>query len=399
MYAWDFSEAEERSTEESRMMHASARMLIAHVVQNFGTGGMENGMVNLINRLPQERYRHAIICLAGRSEFALRITNPDVTWHDIGKRPGHDLVWYGRLYRLLRDLKPNILHTRNLSTLEAQFVGALARIPARVHGEHGRDVFDLEGKNRKYNLLRKAASLIIHRYITVSQDLAGWLRDTVGVPAARITQIYNGVDRAHFQPRQGKRPDLGRPDFFSGATCVFGSIGRMAAVKDYPGLTRAFIQLCRTQPNPEGLRLIIVGDGIARKTCQDMLDAAGLGQQAWLPGDRSDTPDWLRSFDVFVLNSLGEGISNTILEAMATGLPVIATRVGGNPELVHPGLNGELIPSGEPDTLAQALAEYNNDVVRRQTEGKAARNRIEADFDWERATAAYVAVYDGLPDH
>ena len=130
-----------------------------------------------------------------------------------------------------------------------------------------------------------------------------------------------------------------------------------------------------------------------------MLDAAGLGQQAWLPGDRSDTPDWLRSFDVFVLNSLGEGISNTILEAMATGLPVIATRVGGNPELVHPGLKGELIPSGEPDTLAQALAEYNNDVVRRQTEGKAARNRIEADFDWERATAAYLAVYDGLPGH
>ncbi len=379
------------------MTSAAAPILIAHVVQHFGTGGMENGMVNLINRLPQTRYRHAIICLAGHGEFLRRITNPQVELHDVGKRPGHDLAWYGRLYRLLRELRPDILHTRNLSTLEAQFVGALARVPARVHGEHGRDVFDLAGKNRKYNLLRKAARRLIHRYIAVSQDLAGWLRETVGVPVTRIAQIYNGVDRERFHPRRVERPDLGRPEFFAGATCVFGSIGRMAAVKDYPGLTQAFIQLCKTLPDPAGLRLIIVGDGMARQTCQDMLDAAGLAGQAWLPGDRSDTPEWLRSFDVFVLNSLGEGISNTILEAMATGLPVIATRVGGNPELVRPGWNGELLPSGEPDTLARVLAEYKNDPARCQSEGKAGRDRIEAEFDWERATAAYAAVYDGLP--
>jgi sugar transferase (PEP-CTERM/EpsH1 system associated) len=379
------------------MTAASAPILIAHVVQHFGTGGMENGMVNLINRLPQALYRHAIICLAGHGEFQRRITNPNVEWHDIGKHPGHDLAWYGRLYRLLRKLRPNILHTRNLSTLEAQFVGALARVPARVHGEHGRDVFDLAGKNRKYNLLRKAARHLIHRYIAVSQDLAGWLRETVGVPAERIVQIYNGVDRARFHPRQADRPDMGRPEFFAGATCVIGSIGRMAAVKDYPGLTRAFIQLCKSQPDPAGLRLIIVGDGIARQSCQDMLDTAGLAGQAWLPGDRSDTPEWMRCFDVFVLNSLGEGISNTILEAMATGLPVIATRVGGNPELVRPGLSGELFPSGEPDSLTRLLVEYNNDPARRLSEGKAGRDRIATEFDWERATAAYAAVYDGLP--
>ncbi len=374
----------------------SESILIAHVVHHFGTGGMENGMVNLINRLPPERYRHAILCLAGHGDFRRRLSNPEVSFHDLGKRPGHDLSWYPRLYRLLRALRPAILHTRNLSTLEAQFVGALARVPGRVHGEHGRDMFDLEGKNRKYNLLRKAARRVIHRYIAVSRDLAGWLRDTVGVPETRVSQIYNGVDRERFHPRQDARPDLGRPDFFAGARCVIGSIGRMAEVKDYPGLTEAFIRLCRSEVDAAGLRLVIVGDGTARARCLAMLDAAGLGAQAWLPGDRSDTPEWLRAFDVFVLNSLGEGISNTILEAMATGLPVIATRVGGNPELVLPGQTGSLLPPGDPDALAAALSTYVDDPERRRREGEAARARIEREFDWQNATAAYAAIYERL---
>jgi len=366
------------------------------VVHHFGTGGMENGMVNLINRLPTERYRHAILCLAGHGEFRRRIHNPQVEFHDLGKRPGHDLAWYPRLYRLLRELRPSILHTRNLSTLEAQFVGALARVPGRVHGEHGRDVFDLEGRNRKYNLLRRAARRVVHEYIAVSRDLAGWLESTVGVAPARIHPIYNGVDRERFHPRDGARPDLGRAEFFAGANCVIGSIGRMAEVKDYPGLVDAFIRLCATRTDAAGLRLILVGDGPVRARCQDMLESAGLADRAWLPGDRADTAEWLRAFDVFVLNSLGEGISNTILEAMASGLPVIATRVGGNPELVSPGQTGALLPPGSPEPLAAALAAYVDDPDRRRREGAGARARIARDFDWSRATDAYAGIYERL---
>lgn len=370
--------------------------LIAHVVHHFGTGGMENGMVNLFNRLPADAYRHVVICLAGHGEFRRRIQRRDIEFLDLERRPGHSLRWHGRLFRLLRRLRPDILHTRNLSTLEAQFVGALAGVPRRTHGEHGRDVFDLDGSNRKYNLLRRAARPLIHRYIAVSEDLAGWLRDTVGARPQRVTQIYNGVDGGRFHPRDGQRPDLGRPEFFAGATCVIGSLGRMAEVKDYPGLVEAFIHLSRMHADAAGLRLLLVGDGPTRQRCQAMLDAAGLAQRAWLPGDRHDTAEWLRAMDVFVLNSLGEGISNTILEAMASGLPVIATRVGGNPELVRPGENGDLIAPGEPATLAGVLARYVDDASRRRREGAAARARVEADFDWDRATAAYRAVYDEL---
>ena len=376
--------------------------LIAHVVYHFGTGGMENGMVHLFNHLPPERFRHAVISLTGHGDFRSRITAQEVAFHDLGKRPGHDYSWMPRLYRLLRELRPAILHTRNLNALEAQFVGAACGIRGRVHGEHGRDMSDIDGRNWKYNLLRRAARRVVHRYIAVSRDLEGWLRDTVHVPAGRISQIYNGVDQDRFRPRGAEsRPALGPAGFFEGATCVIGSVGRMAAVKDFPTLVRAFIRLCRESDDAAGLRLVIVGDGHARAECQALVDAAGLGPQACFPGDCTDTPDWLRSLDLFVLPSLGEGISNTILEAMATGLPVLATRVGGTPELVEPGKTGTLWTPGDGHGLATLLADYAADGARRQREGLAGRARIEEAFSWPRTAAAYQTVYESLlrPSH
>jgi len=368
--------------------------LIAHVVYHFGTGGLENGLVNLINRLPRDRFRHVVICLTDHTGFRGRIERDDVAFFDLNKPPGHSHDWMRRLYRLLRELKPDLIHTRNLNAVEAQFVAALARVPARLHGEHGRDVFDLEGKNWKYNLLRRAARPLVRHYTCVSRDLAGWLRDTVGVAPSRLTQIYNGVDSDKFHPRGVTRPPLGPEGFLDGATCVIGSIGRMVAVKDYPTLACAFIQLCRQMDNPAGLRLLIVGDGAARAECQTLLDQAGLSSQAWLPGNRDDTAECLRVMDLFVLPSLGEGISNTILEAMATGLPVIATAVGGNPELVAAGDNGALFDPGDEVALVRTLLDYAADPERRAREGAAARRRIERDFTLARMAAAYQAVYE-----
>lgn len=373
------------------------RPLIAHVVYHFGTGGMENGMVNLFNHLPPERFRHMVISLAGYGDFRHRITAQEVAFHDLGKRPGHDYSWMARLYRQLRQHRPAILHTRNLNALEAQFVGAACRVPGRVHGEHGRDMSDIDGRNWKYNLLRRAGRRVVHRYIAVSRDLEGWLKNTVHVPAPRITQIYNGVDQKRFHPRGDEsRPEVGPDGFFDGATCVIGSLGRMVAVKDYPTLTKAFIQLCQRAADPHGLRLVIVGNGPAMAECQALLHAAGLGGQACFPGDRTDTPDWLRAMDVFVLPSLGEGISNTILEAMATGLPIVATRVGGTPELVREGENGSMWSPGDVTGLANLLAGYVADPARRKEEGRAARQRVEQTFSWYRAAASYQAVYENL---
>ena len=370
------------------------RPLIAHVVYRFDTGGMENGMVNLFNHLPPERFRHVVITQRGYTDFRKRITAQPVEFYDLGKREGHDYRWMPRLYQLFNTLRPDILHTRNLNAMEAQFVGAAWGIKGRVHGEHGRDMYDIDGTNWKYNLMRRAVRRLTHQYIAVSQDLAQWLKNTVHVPESRLSQIYNGVDTLKFSP--GPRPDTLAPAFFAGATCVIGSVGRMAKVKDFPTLVRAFIQLCKTQPDAAGLRLVIVGGGPIQAECQALIDAAGLSARALFPGDRSDTADWLRSFDIFVLPSLGEGISNTILEAQSTRLPVIATRVGGTPELVIDGENGSLFTPGDEPALTGLLKTYVENADMRRHAGQQARARIERGFAWPRAAAAYQTVYESL---
>lgn len=363
---------------------------IVHVVHRFDTGGMENGMVNLFNALPPQRYRHTVVALTDYSDFRRRIGAQTVEFHALQRAPGHGLGWAARLWKLLRQLKPDLVHTRNLAALEAQFVAAAAGIRATVHGEHGRDVFDLHGRNWKYNLLRRAARPFVSNYIAVSQDLETWLRLTIGVPPHKLHQIYNGVDSAKFHPREGARPAFAHPE-----SIVFGSVGRMVEVKDYPMLVRAFIQLVHQQPERAGrARLVIVGEGPARGVCQALLQQAGLSHLAWLPGERHDIAEIMRAFDVFVLPSRNEGISNTVLEAQASGLPVIATAVGGNVELVKSGVNGILVAPGDVNDMAQGLLGYLDAPVRIAEHGGQARRQAEQRFSIAAMAEAYARVYD-----
>lgn len=372
--------------------------LIVHVIHRFGVGGLENGVVNLINHMPEDRYRHAIVCLQGYTDFRNRLQRKNVAIHDMEKRDGHDLGVYWRLFRTFRQLRPAIVHTRNLSAMEAQAVAALAGVPGRVHGEHGRDTYDLHGRNRKYNLLRRLVRPFIGHYIAVSQDLQGWLVSAVGVKRGHISQIYNGVDSVRFRPAQTPRAQLGPLGFFTEDSIVIGSVGRMAAVKDYPHLAQAFVRLLQLEPSLRSrLRLLIIGEGESRATCLHLLEREGVSQLAWLPGERTDIPELMAAMDIFVLPSLGEGISNTILEAMATGLPVIATRVGGNPELVQEGVTGRLVPPADPEALAQALLLYVRDAGRRHAHGRAAREVIDRQFSIPTMVQGYLSVYDHLP--
>lgn len=369
--------------------------LIVHVIHHLGVGGLENGLVNLINHMPPGRYRHAIVCLKGYTEFRRRIKCGDVEIVALNKQEGHDLGLYLRLFKTLRHLKPDIVHTRNLATMEGQLVSALAGVKARVHGEHGRDIFDLHGKNRRYNLLRRAIRPFVGHYIAVSKDLECWLVDTVGAAPDRVSQIYNGVDSLRFHPRSGPRDEFGPEGFFTDDAFVIGSVGRMAAVKDYPSLVRAFLKVLEKKPTARRrLRLLIVGDGGSRQECLDLLRDTSARELAWLPGERADTPTLMRAMDLFVLPSLGEGISNTILEAMSSGLPVVATRVGGNVELVQEGHTGRLVPPANPEAMADALLDYYVNTEKALLHGKSARQKIEACFSMEAMTQGYLDVYD-----
>ena len=371
--------------------------LVVHIIYALGMGGMENGLVNIINRAPPGRYRHAIVCLTRSSPFAARLSAPGVEIYELDKKPGHDLGTVWRLFRLLRQLRPAIIHSRNLAAFEMQLVGLCVPGARRVHGEHGRDVYDLDGSNPRYLALRRLLRPFIHRYITVSRDLESWLREVVGIPGERVKQIYNGVDRETFHPRAGLRPGLLPAGFLPEGGLVIGSVGRLVEVKDQRTLLRALGTLFERRPAlRREVRLVLVGDGPLRGDLAQQAAQLGIVDQLWLAGDRDDVADLLREMDVFVLPSLAEGISNTVLEAMASGLPVLATATGGNPELVEDGVNGRLFAVGDADALAEQLAELIADPARRRAMGERSRLRVDTQFNWPRAVEAYLSVYDSL---
>ncbi|WP_295578340.1 TIGR03088 family PEP-CTERM/XrtA system glycosyltransferase [uncultured Lamprocystis sp.] len=373
---------------------------IVHVVYGFGTGGLENGLVNIINRTPPDRYRHAILCFTDAGLFASRVVRHDVPIVALRCPAGHSFSAYVRLWSALRAMRPAIVHTRNLATLEAQIPALFLPGVKRVHGEHGRDVFDLEGNNRKYNVLRRLIRPIVHRYVAVSKDLAAWLESRVRVPPVRIRQIYNGVDADQFSPTVGARTDPGPSGFLSAGALVIGTVGRLVAVKDQRTLLFAFADLVRRNRDlASRLRLVVVGEGGLRHELEQQAAACGVSHAVWFTGDRSDVADLMRLFDLFVLPSLGEGVSNIILEAMATGVPVIATRVGGNPELVTHGRTGALVSAGDAGALASAMYDFITDEARRSRCGAAARAEVMQRFDWKSCVDAYLSLYDELLAH
>jgi sugar transferase (PEP-CTERM/EpsH1 system associated) len=369
--------------------------LIAHVIYRLDVGGLENGLVNLINRIPAERFRHAIICLTNYSDFRQRLRRSDVPVFAFNKPSGNSPSIHFKLWRLLRQLRPDIVHTRNLAALEGTLPAALAGVRARIHGEHGRDVEDLDGSSRKYQIWRRLFKPFVHQYIALSKDLERYLCEEIGVRPARIAQLYNGVDTNLFRPAQSGREPLPRPDFAPSDAFVVGTVARMQAVKDPLTLARAFV-IMRDMVSPGGrpLRLVMVGDGTLRAQVAEVLESGGARAAAWLPGERNDVPRIMRGLDLFVLPSLAEGISNTILEAMASGLPVVATDVGGNPELVHEGRTGQLVPRTDAHAMARAMLRYYLDEAERRRQAREARLVAECNFGMAKMVDSYLAIYD-----
>lgn len=373
--------------------------LIAHILYRFAVGGLENGVVNLINRIPENQYRHVIISLTDSTDFKHRIKIANVEVYCLHKKPGHDIGLYWRLWKLLRTLKPDITHTRNLAALEMVIITMLAGVRRRVHSEHGWGMSDVNGTNRKYQLLRKTMSFFTHRYIGLSKHIVDYLHESAGIPSRKLTQIYNGVDADKFSSDKSQHADIKNlpTDFISKETIVIGTVGRMEPVKDQVTLAEAFIQLVENcESNKNNLRLIMVGEGDLRAAAQAKLDAAGLTDQVWLPGSLDNVSQLMNAMSIFALPSRNEGISNTILEAMASSLPVVATNVGGNPELVIEGETGMLVEAERPDLMMLALKDYVNDSTKRISHGQAASSLINEKFRLDHMVNNYLSVYDSL---
>lgn len=374
------------------------RPLVMHVVFRFAIGGLENGVVNLINRMPRERWRHAVVALTDISPaFRQRVQRDDVLYFALGKPPGHGVRVYPQLFRLFRDRRPAIVHTRNLAALEAAVPAWAARVPVRIHGEHGRDASDPDGTNRRYRWVRKLYRPFVQQYVALSRDLERYLIEAIGVPAGRVEHIYNGVDSERFRPRAGARAAIEGSPFNDPALFVVGTVGRLEAVKDQTNLARAFVRALAMSPlAARRLRLVLVGDGPLRGEIETIVRAANAESLVWFAGERDDVPQVLRGLDCFVLPSLAEGISNTLLEAMASGLPVIATRVGANADLMEDGLSGRLVPRADPDALARELLAYLADPALTRRHGRAGRQIVERRFSLDRMVGDYEALYRKL---
>jgi sugar transferase (PEP-CTERM/EpsH1 system associated) len=238
---------------------------------------------------------------------------------------------------------------------------------------------------------------LVDKYITVSLDLKSWLVNTIGVNKEKVLQIYNGVDQTLFRPGKDSLTDDTVYKFLPQEPIVIGTVGRLAEVKDQATLIRAFSIALEASPlGKQHLRLVIAGNGPLRGQLEMLIDELGIGDFVWMTGDRNDIPEILRLLNIFVLPSIGEGISNTILEAMATGLPIIATNVGGNPELVEDGVNGYIVPLGNPEKLAEYIIKLTESSNKRSLMGKASLKKVHEKFNWDSTVEKYLTVYDEL---
>ncbi|MFZ6748694.1 TIGR03088 family PEP-CTERM/XrtA system glycosyltransferase [Undibacterium sp. Ren11W] len=375
--------------------------LVVHLIYKLDFGGLETLLVDSVNRMPAEKYRHAIVCLTDYTEFSKKITRSDVAIFALNKRPGLGLETHLNIWKLLRKLRPSILHTYNLPTIEYTVAARLAGVPICVHAEHGRDATDPEGKNWKHNFLRRSLIPLVDYFIPVSSDLKRWLSQTIRVPAAKNRLIQNGVDTQKFTPADTKSAGL-RVRHFPENCFVIGTVGRIQDVKNHCGLIDAFIQLRALMPEQkEAFRLVIIGDGALLPVLRTKVVDAGIADYVWLPGARDDIAQLMQTFSVFAMTSIAEGTPVVLLEAMATGLAVVSTKVGGIPELVIDGETGKLVDayqlhSFDAQAFALAISAYVLAPELRLEHGQAGRKRVENRYSIDAMLASYMGMYDAL---
>ena len=363
-------------------------MKILHLITELDTGGAQKALARLLARLDRRRFEPAVACLYnGDKAVAQEIRRLGIPVTDLGlTAPWRgDGLW--RLYRLLRRERPAILHTWLFhANVPGRVLGRLARVPLIISAER---TLGMESQMR-YRLNRLTAPLA-DRVICVSQAVADFAAQTIGIAPDKLVVIPNGVPLADFAPgeRAPARARLGLP----ASAFVVGMVGRLEPVKGVPDLLAAFARL--PSRHPETL-LLLVGAGSQQRPLESLARRRGLGQRVRFLGHREDVAALLPALDLLALSSHWEGMPNAVLEAMAAGLPVVATAVGGAPEVVVDGVTGLLVPPRDPQALAQAIAGLLSDPERRRRMGRAGRERAAAHFRVEQMVERTERLYRDL---
>ncbi|MEK6250168.1 MAG: glycosyltransferase [Planctomycetales bacterium] len=358
---------------------------IMHLIHSLEAGGMENGVVNLCNRLDTTRFSASICVLSAGGQLESRIDRDRVELVEVKRHFGNDPSVPFRLAALFHRRRVEIIHTHNWVTLvEGSGSASLARVPTWIHSEHG---YPMEARKRNVQVQRwlwKRASQLT----SVSSELADSMTRLTDVDRSAIEVIPNGVDTQRFRPQQnpGERRKLpGLPD----GGLVVGMVARLTEVKNHEGAIRAIARLCN-----EGLdlQLVLVGDGELREHLEKLSIDVGMQGNIHFLGSREVVEDIYHAFDIFLLNSHQEGMSNTILEAMASGATVVATAVGASDEMVIDSETGILIPPGDVTGLCEAIRQLTIPELRHRFAFNA-RQRAETTFGMDQMVRQYSELY------
>ncbi|SRR6266542_2580123 len=369
-------------------------MRIMHVVDSLGKGGLENGLVNVIRGLDARRFEHVVCTIRQRGDNTARLPVERVRVVCLADHGSRSRVQTPALVRMIRQVQPDVVHSRNWSAIEAVTAGRLARVPAVVHSEHGFETTAAAKEPRRRIWFRRLSYELADRVLAVSFQLRDWHAARTGFPASRFAVIQNGVDRGHFFPDPDVRIRVRDELRIREQEFCIGCVANLLPVKDHMTLLQAIDSLAVRRRD---WRLIIVGEGPERVRLKAFVDA----HPAWKDrvsflGLSSRVPDLLRAMDVFVLTSIAEGMCNSLLEAMATGLPVLATAVGGNPEIVVDGESGLLFPAGDVRALASRLWQLCDNPRLRPQLGHRAVERVRNQFSIESMIRAYEQLYLSL---
>ena len=366
----------------------SDRLRVLHVVSYMGRGGAEMGILKLIAGLSDE-FEHRICTTRGFDADFVRSSFSEEKMYVAGSSDLKLQFPLFRLARIMRQYRPHIVHTRNWGAIEAVLAAKLAGVPAVIHSEHGYEIDMFTGLPMRRRLFRRTVYAMTDAIFAVTRELCDFHARQAWIRPERMGVMYNGVDTQRFAPcketRFAMRKELGLP----AESFVIGAVGRLVPIKDHRTLLNAAALLSGSGID---VRVLLVGSGPERETLQSSA-ADSLEGRVCFAGDSSRVPEMLNAMDVFVLPSLREGMSNTLLEAMATGLPVLATNVGGNPEIIEDNVNGSLFTPGDTQWLAERLNVLARHPALIHQLGTAARNHAIESFSLRRMLDTYRSFY------
>jgi sugar transferase (PEP-CTERM/EpsH1 system associated) len=367
----------------------SRALKVLHVVNNMGLGGTEKVVLKLAAKLT-EGFEHRVCCVRRYDTGLVQSTLRPEQLIALDLPQSRFAVFVPQLAKAIRSCNPDIVHSRNWGAIEAVFAARLAGVPVVVHSEHGYDVA-LEKTSLRQRWVRRLACSAADAFFTVSRELQDFHARQAGLPSERIRVLYNGVDTANFTPRPDVRARIRAELGIAPEEFVVGAVGRMVPIKDYETLVRAAGVLAGANLR---FKLMLVGDGRELPGLVALARSLPGVDACFLPlGERDDIPELLAAMDVFVQTSLREGMSNTVLEAMSTGLPAAVTAVGGNPEVVEEGINGWLFQPGDVQRLSQLLLSLASDQTLCRRAGTAARLHVQEKFSNGTMLENYRALY------